>query len=400
MEFHLKYRLLTDYLLRDTGYYPVVTLTGPRQSGKTTLVRAAFPSHRYLSLEALDRRDFAREDPRGFLAQLDGPVVLDEIQHVPDLLSYIQAAVDKDPAPGRFVLTGSQNFLLMAKVGQTLAGRCAILNLLPFSRAELEDQPQAEPGRPSELFDNLRTGLDLWAILHSGFYPRIHDQGIPPAVWLSDYVQTYIERDVRSLSNIGDLTLFSRFLALCAGRAAQLLNYSSLAADAGIAVDTARRWISVLNTSFIIFLLPPHHRNFNKRLIKTPKLYFYDTGLLCHLLGIRQAAQIPAHPLRGALFENLVVAETAKAYLHHRRIPPLYFWRDRSGHEVDLIIEEAGELFPVEIKSGQTVAGDMLAGLRWWCALSGRPLEAATLVHGGADSCTRGGVAIRPWFGI
>jgi predicted AAA+ superfamily ATPase len=275
-----KHRLLTDYLLRDAGYYPVVTLTGPRQSGKTTLVQAAFPSHRYLSLETIDQRDFAREDPRGFLAQLDGPVILDEIQHVPDLLSYIQALVDQDPAPGRFVLTGSQNFLSMAKVGQTLAGRCAILNLLPFSRAELENHPQGEPGAPPELYGNLQTDLDLWEILHSGFYPRIHDRGIPPAVWLSDYVQTYVERDVRSLSNIGDLTLFSRFLALCAGRTAQLLNYSSLAADAGIAVDTARRWISVLNTSFIIFLLPPHNQNFNKRLIKTPKLYFYDTGLL------------------------------------------------------------------------------------------------------------------------
>jgi len=378
----------------------VVTLTGPRQSGKTTLVRAAFPSHRYLSLELIDQRRFAQEDPRGFLTQLDGPVILDEIQHVPDLLSYIQAAVDQEPTQGRFVLTGSQNFLLMAKAGQTLAGRCGILNLLPFSRAELEDQPQPEPSVPPELFGNPHTGLGLWTTLHTGFYPRIHDQGIPPAVWLPDYVQTYIERDVRSLSNIGDLNLFGRFLALCAGRAAQLLNYSSLASDAGIAVDTARRWISVLNTSFIIFLLPPHHRNFNKRVIKTPKLYFYDTGLLCHLLGIRDAAQIPAHPLRGALFENHVMAETAKAFRHHRRIPPLYFWRDRTGHEVDLVIEEAGQLFPVEIKSGQTVTTDMLAGLRWWCDLSGRALETATLVHGGADSYTRGGVAVRPWFGV
>ena len=393
-------RILNTYLTRDAAYYPVVTLTGPRQSGKTTLARAAFPSHQYLSLELIDQRRFAQEDPRGFLAAIEGPAVLDEIQHVPDLMSYIQAMVDEDPAPGRFVLTGSQNFLLMGKVAQTLAGRCGILNLMPFSRAELEAQKQPEPAHPPDLFANPRTALALWPTLHSGFYPRIHDQGIPPEIWLADYLQTYIERDVRNLSNIGDLNLFSRFLTLCAGRAAQLLNYSNLASDCGIAVDTARRWLSVLNTSFILFLLPPHHRNFNKRVIKSPKLYFYDTGLLCHLLGIRDAAQIPAHPLRGAIFENHVIAETAKAYLHHRRSPRLFFWRDRTGHEIDLLIEEANNLFAVEIKSGQTVSSDMLSGLRWWCNLSGRPLESATLIHGGNESYTRSGIAVRPWFAV
>lgn len=396
----MKPRLLTAYLIRDAGYYPVVTLTGPRQSGKTTLARAAFPSHQYLSLELIDQRRFAQEDPRGFLDGIKGPAILDEVQHVPDLMSYIQAAVDEDPAPGRFVLTGSQNFLLMGKVAQTLAGRCGILNLLPFSRAELEAQPQPSPDVPPALFDNSETRLDLWPTLHAGFYPRIHDQGIPPEVWLADYVQTYVERDVRSLSNIGDLNQFGRFLSLCAGRAAQLLNYSGLASDAGISVDTARRWISVLSTSFVLFLLPPHHRNFNKRVIKSPKLYFYDTGLLCHLLGIRQADQIPNHPLRGAIFENHVVAETAKAYLHHRRTPPIYFWRDSTGHEIDLLIEEAGDLYPVEIKSGQTVSAEMLHGLRWWTDLAGRPSTCAMLIHGGGERQTRQGISVRPWFGI
>jgi predicted AAA+ superfamily ATPase len=400
MASNLKNRLLKDYLVRDAGYYPVVTLTGPRQSGKTTLARAAFPSHQYLSLELIDQRRFAEEDPRGFLSQLKGPAILDEIQHVPDLLSYIQAAVDENPAAGRFVLTGSQNFLLMGKVAQTLAGRCGILNLLPFSRAELEDQSQPEPGTPPDLFGNPHTKLDLWETLFTGFYPRIHDQRIPPEIWLPDYVQTYIERDVRSLSNIGDLNLFARFLALCAGRAAQLLNYSGLAADCGISVDTARRWISVLNTSFIVFLLPPHHRNFSKRVIKSPKLYFYDTGLLCHLLGIREAAQIPTHPLRGALFENLIVAETDKAYLHHRRPAPMFFWRDRTGHEIDLIIDDAGHLYAVEIKSGQTISGDMLDSLLWWSKLSGQPTDAATLIYGGDQALTPRGVAVRPWFGV
>jgi predicted AAA+ superfamily ATPase len=396
----LKTRFLKAYFIRDAGYYPVVTLTGPRQSGKTTLAKVAFPSHRYLSLELIDQRRFAQEDPRGFLAELKEPAILDEIQQVPDLLSYIQAEVDEDPTPGRFVLTGSQNFLLMSNVAQTLAGRCGILHLLPFCRAELEDQPQPEPGLPLDLFGNTHTGMELWTTLHTGFYPRIHDRRIPPQVWLPDYIQTYIERDVRTLSNIGNLNLFARFLSLCAGRAAQLLNFSGLASDCGISVDTARRWISVLNTSFILFFLPPHHRNFNKRVIKSPKLYFYDTGLLCHLLGIREAAQISTHPLRGALFENYVVSETAKAYLHHRRIPPLFFWRDRTGHEIDLIIDESGDLFPVEIKSGQTISSDMLNGLRWWCRLADQSPESATLIYGGDEKQTRRGIAVQPWFAI
>jgi predicted AAA+ superfamily ATPase len=327
-------------------------------------------------------------------------VIIDEVQHVPDLLSYIQGAVDEDPSPGRFILTGSHNFLLMSRVSQTLAGRCGILNLMPFSRAELEGQEQAKPDPPARLFSNRTTRLHLWETLRTGFYPRIHDRQIPPEVWLPDYVQTYIERDVRSLSNIGDLETFDRFLTLCAGRAAQLLNYSGLASDCGISVDTARRWISVLKTSFIVFLLPPHHRNFNKRVVKNPKLYFYDTGLLCQLLGIREATQIVPHPLRGAIFENHVVAEVAKAYLHHRRTPPLFFWRDRTGHEVDLLIEEANLLYPVEIKSGNTMSPDMLDGLLWWTNLAGLPPDAATLVYGGDEAFKRKNVAVRPWFAV
>jgi predicted AAA+ superfamily ATPase len=393
-------RLLDIYLLRDARHYPVLTLTGPRQSGKTTLARATFPSHRYVSLEQLDQRGFAREDPLGFLAQFQGPVIIDEVQHVPDLLSYIQVAVDEDPSPGRFILTGSHNFLLMSRVSQTLAGRCGVLNLMPFSRAELEGQKQAEPDTAPALFSNRKTRLQLWQTLRTGFYPRIHDRQIPPEVWLADYIQTYIERDVRSLSNIGDLNAFERFLALCAGRAAQLLSYSGLASDCGISVDTARRWISVLKTSFIVFLLPPHHRNFNKRVVKSPKLYFYDTGLLCQLLGIRETDQIVSHPLRGAIFENYVVAEVAKAYLHHRRTPPLFFWRDRTGHEVDLLIEKATLLYPVEIKSGNTMSPDMLDGLLWWAKLAGLPPDAATLIYGGDDAFTRNKVSVRPWFSV
>ena len=393
-------RLLAPYLERDAAYYPVLTLTGPRQSGKTTLARAAFPLHTHVSLEAPDQRRFAHDDPRGFLAHLSGPVILDEIQHAPELLSYIQVAVDEDATPGRFVLTGSHNLLLMSQVAQTLAGRTAVLRLLPFSRAELERHGQSEPGDPAGLFENGATGLDLWDAVRTGFYPRIHDRGVPPEVWLPDYVQTYLERDVRTLANIGDLTLFDRFLALSAGRAAQLLNYSALAADCGIAVDTARRWHSILETSFIVFVLRPHHRNFNKRIVRTPKLFFYDTGLLCHLLGIRERAQLVSHPLRGAVFENYVVAEVAKAYLHHRLPPPLSFWRDRAGHEVDLLVDAGDRLHAVEIKSGQTIDGDMLGGLRWWNHLTGGAPGHATLVYGGAERQVRDGMAVRPWFAI
>jgi hypothetical protein len=288
----------------------------------------------------------------------------------------------------------------MSQVSQTLAGRCGILNLMPFSRAELEGQKQGEPDTAAGLFSNRTTGLQLWQTLRTGFYPRIHDQQIPPEVWLSDYIQTYIERDVRSLSNIGDLHVFERFLALCAGRAAQLLNYAGLASDCGVSVDTARRWISVLKTSFLVFLLPPHHRNFNKRVIKSPKLYFFDTGLLCQLLGIRELSQVISHPLRGAIFENHVVAEVAKAYLHHRRIPPIFFWRDRTGHEIDLLIEKANHLQPVEIKSGNTMSPDMLDGLFWWTKLAGLPPEAGTLVYGGNEAFTRNKVPVRPWFSV
>lgn len=393
-------RFLQPYLVRDAGYYSVVTITGPRQSGKTTLARSTFPAHAYVSLEPTDDRRFAREDPRGFLARYPGSVIIDEVQNAPDLLSYIQAAVDERPAPGRFILTGSQNLLLMSRVAQSLAGRSGILNLLPFSRAELEGTPQAEPAAPAALFAGTGTGLELWDTIRTGFYPPIHDRGIPPDVWLPDYIRTYVERDVRNLANIGDLDTFERFLTLCAGRAGQLLSYSGLAADCGVSVDTARRWISLLNTSFIVFLLQPHHRNFNKRVIKSPKLYFHDTGLLCWLLGIRATPQIVPHPLRGAIFENYVVAEIAKAYLHHRRAAPLFFWRDRTGHEIDLLIEEGGGLFPVEIKSAQTPNAEMLEGLLWWSKIAGTPATKATLVYAGREAYTRAGVAVRPWYAV
>ena len=393
-------RTLSFYLKRDSGYYPILTVTGPRQSGKTTLVKATFPAYEYVSLEETDTRLFAREDPRGFLERYPGSVIIDEAQRAPDLLSYLQTAVDREAVPGRFVLTGSQNFLLMAKVSQSLAGRAAILHLLPFERAELENKLRMVPVNADTLFNNDSSPMDLWDTIYHGYYPRIHDSSIPPEVWLPDYIRTYVERDVRSLVNIGDLERFERFLALTAGRTGQILNYSSLANDCGIALDTAKRWISVLKAGFIVFLLPPHHRNFNKRVIKSPKLYFYDTGLACNLLGIRNPEQARSHPLRGALFENLIIAEAAKAYTHHRVHPPLYYWRDRTGHEIDLLIDEGGKLFPVEIKSGQTIHHSMFNSLTWWCDQAGLPLSSSTLVYGGTDFHKQNEIAIRPWFSL
>ena len=396
-------RTLGTYLLRDARYYPVLTLTGPRQSGKTMLARAMFPKHEYVTLEETDLRAFAKDDPRGFLKRYSGPVVIDEVQRAPDLLSHIQSEVDRRPDRGRFILTGSQNLALMDTVSQTLAGRSGILHLLPFSRAELEGRPQKEPAAPQKLFANQRTKFDCWKLIYTGFYPPIHDRRIPPRVWLSDYLRTYVERDVRALVNVGDLETFNRFLKLCAGRMGQLVNYSALASDGGISVDTARRWISVLKASFIIFLISPHHRNFNKRVIKCPKLYFHDTGLACHLLGISGEEQIMSHPMRGALFENYVVGEINKSYVHHRIEPALYFWRDQTGHEIDLLIDSgapSAALHPVEIKSGSTVGTDMFAGLEWWLKLAGKAGGPPMLVYGGDTRYERRGIHVCPWFAV
>ncbi len=392
-------RALESTLRRTAGQVPVVTLTGPRQSGKTTLVRQAFARHDYVSLEDPDQRVFALEDPRGFLAQFSGPVILDEVQRVPDLFSYVQTSVDQDDSPGRFILSGSQNFLLLKSVSQSLAGRCAILHLLPFSLNELE-------GRRPIKISSIGHGLprrraagdaDVMETLFRGFYPRIHDKGLDPQRWLRDYYQTYVERDVREIVNVGDIETFGRFVRLCAGRNGQLLNLSSLANDCGITHTTARRWLSVLEASFLVFLLRPHHRNFSKRLIKTPKLYFLDSGLLCYLLRIRAQEDLRLHASRGSIFEGFVVAELLKNYLNAGLEPDLYFWRDSAGHEIDVLIERRQELMPVEIKSGQTVASDFFAGIRFWRKLVDDEHAPAALVYAGDRSFRRQGVTVYRW---
>ena len=351
--------------------FPVIFLTGPRQSGKTTLVKNIFPDVPYVSLEDPDFRFFAQSDPRGFLNNYPEGAVLDEAQRVPELFSYLQGIVDEKNGI-KFILSGSQNFLLSQHIGQSLAGRAAVLKLLPFSMRELHDAGLLPDGFEQVAF--------------KGFYPRIYDKNIEPGYFYPSYVHTYIERDVRQLSQVGNLATFNTFLKLCAGRAGQLLNLSSLAADCGIAVNTAKNWINILEAGYVVFRLYSHHKNFNKRLIKMPKLYFYDTGLLCYLLGIKSPVQVKVHFARGSIFENLVIADLMKGYLNRGEGPPLYFWRDHKGHEIDLIIETEKGLMPVEIKSGETPSGDYLAGLSYWNRLSGNLPENSYVVYAGNKS--------------
>jgi len=392
-------RTLASKLTALMGPFPVVFLTGPRQSGKTTLARAAFPDFLYLSLEDLQNRQEAKEDPRGFLSrQGRAPgIILDEVQRAPDLFSYIQGIVD-DQRGGPYLLTGSQQFLLSEKISQSLAGRAAIVELLPLSLAELRGR---EARTPDRLLDEIPgtaapPSARLDDILFSGTFPRIHDRRLDPASWLDGYVRTYLERDVRTVAGLGDLDSFTRFVGLCAGRAGQLVNSSALGSDAGVSHVTAKRWLSILRASYVIDFLRPHHENFSKRLIKSPKLYFVDTGLLCHLLGIRRGEDLSRHPLRGAIFENFVISEFRKLFLHHGERAPIFFWRDTHGHEVDLIVDLGRRRVPVEIKSGSTVASDFLAGVDRYVGMSGDP--DGILVYGGDAAYQRRAHHVRPWF--
>ncbi|NLI29296.1 MAG: ATP-binding protein [Nitrospiraceae bacterium] len=370
-------------LLRLAAGFPIVAITGPRQSGKTTLTRMAFPDKEYLSLEDPDIRSLAEQDPRGFLSRLPDGAILDEVQRAPQLFSYLQTHVDAHAKPGMFVLTGSQQFGLLSGISQSLAGRVGLVQLLPFSVSELKAAKR------------LPSSLD--ALLFRGLYPALYDRDISPGDWFAGYMTTYIERDVRQLVNVRDLSAFQRFVKMCAARVGQLLNLSSLAGDCGITHNTAASWISVLEASYIIYLLRPHHRNFNKRLVKAPKLYFVDAGMAGWLLGIREEDQLAFHAQRGALFENLVVTEFLKARFNNGLPSNLFFWRDSKGLEVDLVLEEGTELSPVEIKSGQTVAPDFFAGLQKWSALAGRTDRPATLVYGGEREMSRDNVTILPW---
>ncbi len=397
------FRTLEANLKKAAAQYPILTLTGPRQSGKTTLSRSVFPEYDYISLEDPEIRSFALEDPRGFLRQIKNNVILDEVQRTPDLFSYIQTIVDNEDRAGRFILTGSQNFLLLNSISQSLAGRCAIFHLLPFSLDELQGHPSLPVADIGKQFPAGRSvpDEDLNTHLFKGFYPRIHDKKLEPQDWLRNYYQTYIERDVRAIIKVGDLETFRRFTALCAGRSGQLLNYSALASDCGITHTTARRWLSVLETSFLVVLLRPHYKNFRKRLVKTPKLYFLDTGLLCLLLRIHKAEDLNFHAARGAVFESFVVSELIKRKYHIDMNADFSFWRDATGHEVDCIIEQGNKIVPVEIKSGLTVNRDYFKGLNYWLNLAqadeGSP---AAIIYGGDNSTVRNNVHVYPWWGF
>ncbi|MDA8140292.1 MAG: ATP-binding protein [Desulfobacteraceae bacterium] len=362
--------------------YPVVTITGPRQSGKTTLCRMVFPDMTYVSLEDLDQREFARQDPRGFLNRFAQGAVLDEIQRAPELLSYIQTIVDQQNKEGFFILTGSQQFELLEGISQSLAGRTALVRLLPFSLKEAYGT------------DLKKTGLDQ--VLYTGFYPRIFDKGLNPTEAMSFYVNTYVERDLRMLINIRDLSQFEIFLKLCAGRTGQIVNLSSLGNDCGANHSTIKSWLSVLEASYIIKLLRPYYKNFSKRLIKSPKLYFLDTGLACFLLDIHTPTQLATHPLRGALFETFIVAELLKKRFNAVQTDNLFYFRDNIGNEVDIIWDRSPQPVPVEIKLGQTISRDAFKGLDYFNKLSGGA-DASHLIFGGDESYIRQSVQVTSW---
>ena len=397
-------RQLTSALRAAAEANPVVTLTGPRQSGKTTLVRATFPAHRYLSLEAPEERARALSDPRGVLAESAGRgLILDEIQRAPDLLSYIQVLVDEHDEPGRFILTGSQNLLLMESVSQTLAGRTALLRLHPLSLAELHGRPPIDPlnldGRAGPRAETAGSPpRDLWQTLVDGFYPRIHARNLPAQPWLADYLRTYVERDLREVLQVSDPRSFETFLRLAAARTAQEVNLSGLAADAGVTQQTAKRWLAALEIGFLATTLPPHHANYRKRLRKRRRLHFLDTGLVCYLLDIPDARTLARHPLRGAVFESFVVSELVKAFAAGRREPPLSWWRDAAGREIDVLIDAGGRIVPVEVKSGLTVPADAVDTLAWWTSIPGNPNRGGVLVHGGADRFEFRGFQVLPWY--
>jgi len=353
--------------------FKAVAVTGARQTGKTTLVKQVFKSKPYVSLENPDTRNFALEDPRGFLQTYPNGAILDEVQRVPILFSYLQEVLDNSKVKGLFILSGSNNFLLQQTISQTLAGRVGYINLLPFSISEL---------KKAKL---LPTDDDT--LMLKGFYPPIYDQEIPPADWCPNYIRTYIEKDVRQIKNITDLIVFERFIKLLAGRSGQELNNSALAVETGVDVKTIQSWIGILESSFIIYLLKPHHKNFNKTIVKRPKVYFYDSAIVCYLLGIRDNIQLQTHPLRAAIFEGMVVTELIKKRTNAGLPINLFYWRDKTGHEIDIIIDNAGKLIPIEIKSGKTINTEFFKNMDYWSDLS--KVKKSMVLYAGSQNQNR-----------
>lgn len=360
-------RIAQKELINLAKQYKAIAVVGPRQSGKTTLVKSVFPDKPYVNLENPDMRNFALEDPRAFLDQFIKGAIFDEVQRVPELFSYLQQILDEHKYKGQFILTGSNNFLLQQSITQSLAGRVGYLHLLPFSLSEIKDKvPKTIQGK-----------------LFKGFYPPLYDRPLEPQKWFLNYIRTYIERDVRLLRGIDNPIVFERFVKLCAGRIGQLLNKNTLAIETGVDGKTIESWIGVLEASFIVFRLQPHHKNFNKRLVKMPKLYFYDVGLASALLGVQDEDQLNIHPFKGSLFENMVVVELLKQRLNKGKPNNLYFWRNSRGNEIDVIIDNFNQLVPIEIKSGKTITNDYFKGLNYWNNLTG--FTGGKVIYGGEE---------------
>jgi predicted AAA+ superfamily ATPase len=380
-------RKISKDILDGARYFPVVGILGPRQSGKTTLAKELFKKHSYFSLEDLDLRAAVKNDPRTFLVanKSDHGIIIDEFQYVPELLSYIQTLVDQDQKPGYFILTGSQNFLMNQAITQSLAGRISIHTLLPLSILELKNS------------ENLPDEIEQ--MLYKGCYPAIYSKNIPPEKLYKNYIQTYIERDVRQLTNVGDLTAFQTFIKLCAARVGQLVNFTALGNDANVSDLTVKRWISILEASYIVFLLRPYHVNLGKRIVKTAKLYFYDPGLICSLLKISQE-DLASHPNKGNIFESFIISDILKNYYNKGIDPRVYFWRDKTEHEVDCILEEKQKLVPIEIKAGRTFNQRFLDGLNYWNTLAKDKSKQGFVVFAGASKQVRAHGALVSWQSI
>lgn len=400
---HMKKRQLRTQIRKYSRQYPLVALVGPRQSGKTTLARELFPKYRYLSLENIDVRAHAQGDPRGFFEDYGNKLILDEVQRVPDLFSYLQEIVDQNPEPAQYILTGSHQFLLFEGISQSLAGRIVTFKLFPFTLNELkeaaEDKDVASIFRKPRRTPKKISHNELYRLIFTGLYPRIYDKKLDSRKWVENYILTYVERDLRSLINIKNIRTFEMFLKLCSSLSGQLLNFANLANHLGIALSTVKQWVSILEASGLVFLLPPYHQNFSKRIIKTPKLYFVDTGILCYLLGIRTPDELKGHPLIGSIYETFIISECYKRISHLGEIPRLYFWRDKSGREIDLIIDEGLMGFPIEIKLAKTYSSEFSNSLEYWLSLKGNQASKGEVIYTGDQILNaKSNIPAIPWY--